>query len=183
MGRKSNAKDLVLSPPEIITTNDDDSNNQYRKRLRSWKQPSAQLKSHHSFDSSSDNDNNVVSYRKSTIYTYPINLSNDRQSASSTTVFSESLTTQSEFCCPSPSGHSIRTVDDFNNNHIITLDIEEKKRQNCAPSCERFSNQISQIKTLDILPNPNQLSNNNLQLTCTLTRNILSLTESESLKL
>jgi hypothetical protein len=166
MGRKSNIKDHVSSPPETNHTHNDDL---YRKRLRSWKQTSTSLKSNHIIN------DEAIPLHRSTMYTYPINLSNDRQSIFSSTIFSESLTTESAFYCPSRSNISIQTTGDLNNNHVTTLNIEKKKRKNDTLSCESLSSEFSQTKTLEILSNSNdgknintkRSSTNNLQLACT----------------
>lgn len=166
MGRKSNTTtDHISSPSET----NHDINDLYRKRLRSWKQTSTELKSNHIIN------DDVIPLHRSTMYTYPINLNNDRQSILSSTILSESLTTESAFYCPSISNISIQTTRDLNNNHVTTVNIENNKRKNNTSSCESLSSQFSQIKTLEILSNPNdtknintkRLSTNNLQLTCT----------------
>jgi hypothetical protein len=170
MGRKSNAKDHISSPPEINLPNID----LYRKRLRSWKQTSTSLKSNHASLSPSINDDSVKPFSKSTIYTYPINRNNNRPTNLSNTVLSESLTTESAFYCPSISYTSIPTAANWNNNHVTTLNIKEKKRKNSTSSCESLSSQFSQNQPLEMLPNPNdekninmkQSSTTNLQLTC-----------------
>ncbi len=170
MGRKSNNKDHLSQSHKTNQTNTNDSNDLYRKRLRSWKQTSTQLKSNHT----TINDECEPLHR-STIYTYPIHLNHDHQSIPSSAILSESLTRNSAFYCPSISYTSIQTIGDVNNNHVTTMNIETKKRKNDLSSCESFSSQFSQIKTLDILTNTNdeknigieQLSSNNLQLTCT----------------
>jgi hypothetical protein len=169
MGRKSKAKDHISSLQETNHTNNDDPNDLYRKRLRSWKPPSTQLKSNHVIN------DKIIPIRRSTMYTYPFNLKNNRQSNLSNTILSESLTTESAFYCPSISNISIQTTGDLNNNHVTTLNIENNKRKNNRLSSESLSSQFSQIKTLDILSYPNDAKNistkrsstNKIQLTCT----------------
>jgi hypothetical protein len=172
MGRKSNIKDHISSLPETDHTNNDDPNDLYRKRLRSWKPSSTQLKSNRVIN------DEIIPIHRSTMYTFPINLSNDRQSNLSNTILSESLTTQSAFYCSSISNISIQTTGDLNNNHVTTLNIENNKRKNNTLSSESLSSQLSQIKTLEILSNPNDAknintkqssnnNNNNIQFTCT----------------
>lgn len=168
MGRKSNVKDQNSSSPEINLPTNNDTNDLYRKRLRSWKQTTTQCKSNHS---RSFIDNEVIPFPKSTIYTYPINLNNNHQTNVSNTILSESLTTESAFYGPSISCASIQTNSNLNNNHVTTLHIEDKKRRNSTLSCESLSSQLSQSKTLELLPNPNndkQSSTNTLQLACML---------------
>ncbi|CAF4080511.1 unnamed protein product [Rotaria sp. Silwood2] len=173
MRQRSNAKDHVPLSSETKHTNNDDTNGLYRKRLRSWKRPSTRFKSNHVPVTSSIINNDVRPPYRSTIYTYPIKPTDDHSNILSRTVLSESLTTESAFYCPSISYSSIQTTGDLNNNHVTTLNIEKKKREYSTLSCESLSSQFSQIKTFDILPDPNnekhintnQSSINNLQLT------------------
>jgi hypothetical protein len=169
MGRKSTGKDQVFPSPETNQTNNNGTNDLYRKRLRSWNQPSTKLKSNHVIN------DEVTSLHRSTMYTYPINLNNDRPSILSSTILSESLTTdENAFYRSSISYSSSQTTGDLNNNHVTTLNIENKKRKNNTLSCESLLSQFSQIKTFETLSNRNnpknistkQSSNNNLQLTC-----------------
>jgi hypothetical protein len=170
MGRKSNAKNHLSSFPDTNQTNNNDTNDLYRKRLRSWKQTSTPLKSNHL------SNDEVIPPHRSTMYTYPINLNHNRQRSSSRTIFSESLTTdESAFYGPSISYTSIETTGDLNNNHVMTMNVENKKRKTNTSSCESLSSQFSLIKTREILSisnnaqniSSNRISTNNLQLTCT----------------
>lgn len=168
MGRKSKAKDLICSPSDTDYKNNDKTKDLYRNRLRSSKQTSTSLKSKHLI-----NDHDKL-FHKSTMYTYPIKLTNEHRSHLSNTICSESLTTESAFYGQSISNTSIQTAGDLNNNHVTTLNIENRKRKNSTSSYESLSSEFSQMKTNDILFNPydtkniktKQSSMNNLQLTC-----------------
>jgi len=174
MGRKSNAQDHMPSSPQTNNIHNVDTNDLYRKRLRSWKRTPTKLKSKQISVPSEITTNDVIPLHRSTIYTYPINFNSTRQRISSNTILSDSLTTESAFYCPSISYTSVQTIADLNNNHVTTLNIEKKKRKNSTTSCESLSSQLSQIKTFEMLSNPNdgkniitqQSSTNNLQLTC-----------------
>ncbi|CAF0881684.1 unnamed protein product [Rotaria sordida] len=174
MRRRPNNKDQISLSSKTNYINENNTNNLYQKRLRSWNRTLTRLKSNHTSVTSLIMNNDVRPPYKSTIYTYPINITNNRSNILSHTVLSESLTTESAFYCPSISYTSIQTIGDLNNNHVTTLNIQNKKRQHSTLSCENLSSQLSQIKTFDMLPDPNyekhininQSSiNNNLQLT------------------
>lgn len=146
MVRKSVPKEsFSTSQKTNPTNNNNDSNNPYRKRLRSWKQPSIEEK----YDSPA-NDEILPSYR-STIYRYPIPLNQDHQSMPSSAILSESLTVKSAFYRPSPSSTSIQTINDINNNHVPTPrgNPDNRKRKTSSSSNESLSSKASRITTLE----------------------------------
>ncbi|CAF4616126.1 unnamed protein product, partial [Rotaria magnacalcarata] len=49
----------------------------------------------------------------------------------------------------------MKTIGDLNNNQVTTLKVQNQKRKNSTLSCESLSSQLSQIKTCDMLPDPN----------------------------
>ena len=130
-------------PDNNNNNNNNDSDNPYRKRLRSWKQPSTEEKY-----GSPTNDKILPSHR-STIYRYPIPLNQDHQSIPSSAILSESLTVKSAFYRPSPSSTSIQTINDVNNNHVPTRNPDNRKRKTDSLSNESLSSQASRIATLE----------------------------------
>ncbi|CAF0763300.1 unnamed protein product [Adineta steineri] len=170
MGRKSNVKDHIISPPE---TNSTDTNGLYEKRLRSWKRkPTSSRRNQIPVSSAVDNEE-VLPLAKSTIYTYPININNDHQQRIlSNTIMSDSLTTDSAFYCSSISNSSIQTTADLNNNHVTTLNVDNRKRKNSAILYENLSNQFSQMNRSEILSNPNDENSITEQQSSTTTRHL-----------
>ena len=152
MRQKSNIRNHNSLSRGTNHTNNDDTDNQYRKRLRSWKQESNSLKSGYVSVSPSIINDDAESSNKSTIYIYPINYTNDHQRISSRTVLSESLTTESAFYCPSMSYMSTQTADGLNNNHVTTSNTQNRKRKYCRLSCESFIDRSSHIDKLEMLP-------------------------------
>ncbi|CAF3589033.1 unnamed protein product [Rotaria socialis] len=173
MKRRSNDKDYITLSSSINHINNDNTNNIYQKRLRSWKRKLTPSKHNRTCCESPIVNEEVEPFYRSTIYTYPINLKYDQANTVSHTVLSESVTTESAFYSPSISYTSMKTNGDLNNNQVTTLNVQNQKRKNSTLSCESLSSQLSQIKTFDMLPDPNdekltntkQSSLNNLQLT------------------
>ena len=174
MRRKPNTQEQV---PVSTETNQLDTNELYRKRLRSWKQRPPQLQSNQIIN------DEVTPLQRSTMYTYPIKLTNDHQSIMSTTVRSQSSINESVFYCPSISYTSMQTTGDLNNNHVTTLNMENKKRKNYAISYESLSSQLPGTKIPEAGSLMDELNNistkrssmSNLQLTCELIGKILKL--------
>ena len=134
--------------------------NRYERRLRSWKR-----KSIPSSVQSSSVDNNTFSSRKSTIYTYPVQCKRDHHSSRlPSTIFSESVTSESAFFAPSISYQPSRIADGLNNNHVTTLNgVGMKRKTSSTSSCRTLSSRSSLTEPLS---DPNE-DTDSLQLICT----------------
>ena len=151
MGRKSTPKESPSVPQKINPID----NNPYRKRLRSWKEPPIEMRS----------NDPITPSRRSTIYTYPIHLNHDHRSIPSSAIISENLTMESAFYRPSISSASIRTANHVNNNHLSTVNVENRKRKTSSSSCESLCSDGSQKIVDEKTIEKQRLSSNNLHVT------------------
>jgi hypothetical protein len=156
MRRKSNAADEPSLPSsDAPLTNDACSNNRYRKRLRSWKQCSSRPEpTPPSSNASTMLDSSTNSRRKSTIYTYPIDMNELSPQRQSSTLLSRSLTSESAFFSPSVPCQYIPSGNYLNNNYVPA---QSKRRMSVASSCESLLSRLSPIHTSELDQNQQRL--------------------------
>ena len=148
MRRRSNAShEPSLPSSDDPRSNDDCSNNRYRKRLRSWKQRSSRPEPTPSSHASSLLDSSTNSRRKSTIYTYPIDMNGENPRRQSSTMLSRSLTSESAFFSPSVPCHYIPSGNYLNNNYVPA---QNKRKMSVASSCESLSSRLSPTRSTEL---------------------------------
>ena len=148
MRRKSNAADGPSLPSsDAPLSNDDCSDHRYRKRLRSWKKRSSRPQPTPSSNASSMLDSSPNTRRKSTIYTYPIDMNEEIPDRRSSTMLSRSLTSESAFFSPSVPCQYIPSGNYLNNNYVPA---QNKRKMSVASSCESLLSRLSPIHTTEL---------------------------------